>query len=257
MTWSLAALAAAFICGLATCTISDNNGNPVQPDAYSPDGGDPGWPGPVATNPVLLVSQPYDIVPGDTLEVIVTLYDETSYGADSIRYMDGARIAVAVSPDSGWWSPETLVTNRDGRDTLYYTSEIEGHREISFRYGRYIAGPIEFDITSTPTTIERLFSIHPESATLTADGASTTKVYVRVLNRDHNPLVGEQVRFISSAGVIRGDNPPSTDMSGVAVTNEDGVAIATLTSTNINDTALINAFLLSDQSMNGQTEASG
>ena len=110
----------------------------------------------------------------------------------------------------------------------------------------------KIEVTNTPTQIQKLFQIASVSSIIKADGKDDT-ISVSVMNTGHNPLVGETVQFVTTAGTIAGQNPP-TGNSGQSITDANGIARATLTSTNINDTAVVTAFLVSNVKLAGEVK---
>ncbi len=249
--WLLVCFTAFAVGSVMTCTISEDNGDLANPGEYNPVSPDPGT-GPSYTdeNAVFVVEPVGDIIPGDTATINFTLIDQED-SAD-FDYIRNAQVAVSVTPDSGWVSADTLLVS-NGRGVLRYTDTATGGRTIVLSYGDASSSPIRFEVTREIVPEQPLITILPESPTLKADGKSSTLIYVTVMNEDHHPLVGQQVRFMATAGVIAGVDRPTPEESGVAITNEDGVATATLTSANINDTAYVQAFLVSDLSMNAET----
>lgn len=252
--WLLVCFTAFAVGSVMTCTISDDNGDLAEPGEYNPvspggNGGDPVIP--TDQNPVFIVPQVDDMMPGDTVTVTFTLIDQEDTA--NTDYIGNAPVTIAVTPESGWLSTDSLLTDRYGRGQFRYTDTTLGSHSIVLTYGNVSSSPIRFEITREPPPPERLITILPESPTLKADGKSSTFIYVTVMNEEHHPLVGQQVRFMATAGVIAGVDRPTPEQSGIALTNEDGVATAKLTSANINDTAYIQAFLVSDLSMNAET----
>lgn len=239
---------------LVTCTISDDNGDLADPGENPVDNGDTWQPIPGLENPVFVVAPvSSSVFPGDTQTVRFILIDEDNFDTipDPIA---NVRVAVSVSPSTtGWWE-DTVTTDQTGSGEVHFVDTVQGERVLYLRYGGEESLPIRFTVSTEPQVDQPLITIRPAEPTLVADGESQTEIYVTVINEDHNPLVGEEVRFIATAGVVAGSNPPSDDMSGVAVTNADGIATAMLTSTDINDTSYITAYLLSDLSMTAQTQ---
>ncbi|MBD3241455.1 MAG: hypothetical protein GF331_12775 [Chitinivibrionales bacterium] len=251
--WLPACVTALAVSLVMTCTISEDNGDLADPGEYNPVSPGGGGTPPVITdeNPVFVIQPISSCTPGDTITVTFTLYDQ---GDDSsFDYIDYVDVIVSLSPQSGWVSDDTVRTDRNGRGAFRYSDTATGERTVVLSYGGVSSTPARFSVTREPPPEERLMAILPESPTLKADGKTSTSIFVTVMNEDHHPMVGKQVRFTATAGVIAGVDRPTPEESGIAITNEDGVATATLTSANINDTAYIQAFLVSDMSMNAET----
>jgi hypothetical protein len=72
------------------------------------------------------------------------------------------------------------------------------------------------------------------------------------MNSAHNPIANECIQFISTAGVIIGNSDKCGN--GQSITNSAGVATALLISSNINDTAFVTAYLVSDRTLSDEAE---
>ncbi len=190
------------------------------------------------------------LAPGDTVTVALTAVRQDT-SVDTTKFLAG--IPILASTDGGWISKTSVSTDPDGRATILFSDTVEGSRELTF-ICLGVTRTIRLTIDNAPV-VEREMTLFPDDPVVKADGVSSTFINVRVFNKDHNPLIGEQIKFISTRGVISGVNPPEeSGSSGISMTNEEGVARAKLTSTNINDTAFITAILVSDKSKTAQTE---
>ncbi|MBD3422103.1 MAG: hypothetical protein GF398_18475 [Chitinivibrionales bacterium] len=181
---------------------------------------------------------------GDTIAIRVHVLRDSAMNPYA-----GAIIVTEAS--TGWISSDTLVTNTDGRAVLLYTDSVQRDNvQVTFTNGG-VTQTARFDVTNTPIQIQKLIEAIPDVPSIKADGKDFTNINVRVINTDHNPIVGEPVRFIATSGVIKGSDPGN---SGQSLTNEEGIATAKLTSTNINDTAFVTVFLASNRSMSDETQ---
>jgi hypothetical protein len=92
----------------------------------------------------------------------------------------------------------------------------------------------------------------PDKAVLKADGKDNTVIQVMLIDENNNPVTDQCVQFISTAGMIAGQKG-SCGGSGQGITDETGIARATLTSASVNDTAFISVYLVSDRTKTAQT----
>jgi hypothetical protein len=241
----------AILLGLFFCTIQDDNGNPAVPGPNNPLDNNPN--GTVDTSIVPTIFASADSVyvrVGETLGVSITVYDDTS--ATRARPYNDALIT--VSRTHGWISDDSLRTDKNGRTMLRFADTTEGNRVITLTCNG-IQSTVRVSVTNVPDQIQKFIEALPEKATITADGISFTYINVRVINEDHNPVVGEYVRFITSKGVIAGESPSKgAGGSGFSLTDENGVARAKLVSTAINDTAFITAYLATNKNMTDETQ---
>ncbi len=246
--WFLTGLAAVALSASVTCSISDENGEPAVPGVYNPSGDNGNGTVDPLVDPQFLVPQVGDMRPGDTLTIEVALIDGNAANP-LMPGISNAWVRMVVSPQTGWQSADSVRTDVYGIATFRYVDTTEGVHSMYFRYGTRSSEVTEFEITSNPTPIQRLITVRVDDPSLVADGVSYTNVRITVINENHNPLVGEAIQFMTTAGVIAGENPPTPEESGIAITNEGGVAVARLTSTSINDTAVVRAYVVSDMSM--------
>lgn len=252
--FGLPALIVALFMGVFVCTIKEGDlGNPVTPGTNT-NTNPTGPTVPVDENiPVVLVAthDPYVLV-DDTLDIIVTVVKDSVYRAGKSQPYAGARIYVGTS--GGWISKDTLVADINGRAVLRYTSSIERENvQVQLACGDQTR-TIRFDVTDTPDQIQRLIDAQPQKPSIKADGVDKTTIRVTVIDSNHNPVSNEAVQFISTAGVIRGTNPPSEDHPGRSLTDQNGLATAELTSSNINDTAFITVYLVNNVTLSDEAQ---
>ncbi|MBD3315875.1 MAG: hypothetical protein GF344_08825, partial [Chitinivibrionales bacterium] len=186
---------------------------------------------------------------GETLSVNVTVMRDT--GLTETRVLPGVTIHAEVS--DGW--RDTAVTDSNGgADFFYVPDSTEGPREIQFAVDGATRVTRQFTVTANKERVQKRITVMPEDAWIKADGKTSTIVTVTVINQDNNPIVGEAVKFISTKGTIAGLNPPDIEGgAGLSVTDGDGRAQARLTSTQINDTAEITVYHVSDSTLTAKT----
>ena len=232
------------VAGSFVCTLKNDLGNPATPGSnHSPDDTIPIIPG--TEDVTVLATSDRFVGIGDTLVVTVSVVNA------SLHAVAGAVVTVAASVGS--LSDDSLVTDANGRAQVKFRHSAAAQNvQLTFKC-RKDERTIRVDVTDTPDQVQKLVEALPEKPSIKADGVDFTTIRVTVIDESHNPIAGEAVQFVSTSGVIKGTNPPSASLSGVAVTDEDGVAIAKITSSNINDTAYITAYLLSDLTMSAET----
>ncbi|HEX2956367.1 MAG TPA: Ig-like domain-containing protein [Chitinispirillaceae bacterium] len=227
------------------CTIQDDNGNPVNPQQ-------PEKPVVIDPDAVPLLFASADstyIKQRDTLAIIARVFADTS-GGDSLRPLAGARVTATAS--SGRILDDTITTDNNGRARFLFTDTVNGRVEITLKVSTAVQ-TFRFEITDTPDRVQKRIEVLPGRAVIKADNMDTTTISVSIINELHNPVSGEQVQFITTSGVIIGDGS-STKSSGQSTTDINGIASATLRSANINDTAFVTAYLVSDQSLSDETD---
>lgn len=236
------------ISGLFLCTISDNNGNP----ATTADDSNNVAPDVTETIPGLYADADSNYVrPGDTLGINIKVMQDTSITDTNVLV---GFLVTAYTP-RGWINTDSVLTDGNGRATIYYSDTIIGDKEVTLYAGSDISQTVRFKVALNPDQIQKNIEALPEQSSVSADSKSFTYINVKVINDEHNPIVGEYVQFITTAGVIAGENPPAgINTSGQSLTNEEGVARAKLTSSNINDTAYITVFLVSDRTLSDETQ---
>ncbi|HEX3019124.1 MAG TPA: Ig-like domain-containing protein [Chitinispirillaceae bacterium] len=89
----------------------------------------------------------------------------------------------------------------------------------------------------------RIMTIRAQGS-IPADGTSKCPIIVTIKNKNGNPLVGDKISFITTAGMITAESE----------TDEDGKAVAYLTSDRRNIVATVTATLLSDQTKKQTTQ---
>ncbi|NLG18670.1 MAG: hypothetical protein GX556_15170 [Fibrobacter sp.] len=228
------------------CTIRDDNGNPAISGPNSPlvNTGDNS-----SVTPSIFASPESAYVKmGDTLSIRVRILGDTSV-ADSLWPLSGLQITASAS--KGSLIDDTLTSDINGRATLLFTDKNSGRVELTVRCSG-VQQTVRFEVTDTPDKIQKLIEAVPDKPAIKADGQDFTYISVRVLNENHNPISGECVQFVSTSGIIAGED--NCGGSGQSITSKEGIARAKLISSNINDTAFVTAFLVSDQSMSDETE---
>jgi len=249
-----------FTCLLLTCTISEDNGDlAISGPNLSDEDSSAVDPGPTITDTntvepafIIVREEPFLAV-GDTQTITITAVEAATLGDTISGETRLSGLPVLVSTNRGTISADTIVTDANGRGRITFTDSTQGQVEILFTY-RDIIRRVRFDVTDTPDQVQRLMNILPQKPVIKADAVARTEIYVTIIDSNHNPIVGEAIQFIASSGVISGATPPSEVKSGQAITNSDGVAIANLVSSNINDTSFITAYLVKDPSMSVETQ---
>ncbi|MFP4014310.1 MAG: Ig-like domain-containing protein [Chitinispirillaceae bacterium] len=228
----------AFLCFF--CTIKDDNGDAVDPGIISTQPTDPD------AVPVLFASADSAYVKtGDTIALRIRVRADS---ASDAQPLSDARVIIGHS--RGWVSRDTVVTNADGRATIYFSDTTSGRAEFTITSGT-AQQTLRLDVTNTPTKITKRLKAVPLKSIIKADGKDHTIISVQVMNENNNPLVGEAVQFITTSGVIAGE-PPATSNSGQSLTDQNGIARAKLISSNVNDTAYVTAYLVNDKSLNDE-----
>jgi len=225
---------------LLVCTIKSDNGSPAIT-------------GPGDTNvkppapPVLIVTLDSAYVGiGETLNIAIKVMTDSSL----TKALSNALIYCAAS--AGWLSKDTVRSDTTGRAVVRFTSNAKS--QITLAVGCYgTVATVHFDVTDNPDKIQKSMSIAPVSANLKANGVDNTIIKVTIRNPNNNPVVGECIQFITTAGTIVGAAKSCKD-AGQSATDSNGVAQAILTSENRNDTAFITALLASDRTKNVETK---
>ncbi|MBD3321709.1 MAG: hypothetical protein GF350_11495, partial [Chitinivibrionales bacterium] len=238
--------------GLFVCTIQDDLGSMANPASPEEPTTTPGPTVPAMGDPLLFASpESVYVRVGDTMEITITLWQDTSVTAITQPI---AMDTVSATASVGNLSNANVITDNNGRAVLQYWHTAEAENvEVSLEYEN-VSRVVRFDVTDTPVQIQKLIQVLPEKSNIKADAKDFTYVNVSVIDSNHNPISGQPVQFIASAGIIAGVNPPSPEKAGQSVTSENGIARAKLTSTNINDTAFITVYLASDMNMSDETQ---
>lgn len=229
------------------CTIRDDNGNPAAPYIEEEEEND--TIDDTITPSIVITPDSAYVKPGDTLGIRVTVFKKNSGETPATPLR---AFPVTARCNHGNLIHDSLSTDSDGRARFLFTSESTGNIEFTVE-SRTVTQTIRFEVTETPVRVENQLTALPAASIIKADGVDTTTISVQVVNSFRNPVVGECVQFISSSGTIVGENTQCAN-SGQSVTGPDGIARAILTSSNINDTAYITAYLASDQSLSDETE---
>lgn len=229
------------------CTIRDDNGNPAAPGSEQPGGTT--TPNPSIVPSLIATPDSAYVYPGETLGVRITVVGDSS-GNDSLVPLAG--FVVLARTTFGSVMDDSLVTDGNGRVRFLFTASSVGNVEFTAECNN-IEQTIRFEVTETPVQVEKLLQALPERSILKADGRDSTIISVSVLNTFRNPIIGECVQFITSAGTVAGESN-ECEHSGQSITGPDGVAHARLISSNVNDTAFITAYLVSDQSLSDEID---
>jgi len=227
-------------CSLILCTIKDDNGSlaPVGPGTSTP--------GTATIAPFIMpVPDSTYIGIGDSLSITVTVY------ADSISNQPLSNARVTCNKSAGFISDDTLITNKSGRVVFKIMDTVKTKVNLTFTCGLSQA-TLSIDVTDSPDKIQKRMLIAPVRAILKADGVDNTTINVTLKDENNNPVNGQCVQFITSSGLIMG-NGSTCAGSGQSATDTRGVARAVLTSAQINDTAYITAYLVSDRTKIAQT----
>lgn len=228
------------------CTIRDDNGNPVKTDLVTTTPTDTI---PVVITPALFASADSVYVRiKDTLSIHVTAIQDSSL-QDSTTPLSYAKIKATVS--KGRLISDSVIVDRNGRGIFLFTDSIAGRVEMTLRCNGALQ-TLRFDVSNAPNQIQKLIEVHPEKSVMLADGRDSSTISVSVINSSHNPIANECVQFISTAGVIIGNSDKCGN--GQSITNSAGVATATLISSNINDTAFVTVYLVSDRTLSDEAE---
>lgn len=236
--WPLGLL---FLFGLF-CTIRDDNG-------------EPGVSGPKTdvdniSKPKLYVSAESTYVAlGDTIAISVRV---TSDSAENDSVTPLKNIMLQGSTSSGKLIKDTLYTDGHGRAKFLFTDTISRKVEITIK-ANGVYQTLRLEVTNTPDKVQKLIEALPQRTVISAGGFDSTVIQVQVMNSNHNPIVGEYVQFITTAGLIVGDGS-NDQKSGQSKTDKSGIARATLRSSSYNDIAYVYAYLVSDQTLSCETE---
>ena len=229
------------------CTIRDDNGNPVNPGTQQDD--DTTTVSDTEITPSLFATPDSAyIFPGDTLGIRVRAF--TGSSDDTVQAISG--LTIIARSNHGTVIDDTVTTDADGRARFYFTDNTSENIEFTVAANN-VEQTIRFEVTETPVRIQKLLQALPGEPIIKADGVSSTTISVSVLNSFRNPIAGECVQFITTAGTIVG-NGGNCKGSGQSVTDGEGIASARLISSNLNDTAFVTVYLVSDQSLSDEVE---
>ena len=233
---------AGIVCFLLLCTIKDDNGNLALTGPHNNTG-----PGPTLTAIPVMIITPDSTYVGirDSLSIVIMAMQDSTLTHPLVN----TRIVCSATP--GFLSAETLYTDSRGRAVLKMMDTAKSRVEIRFTCG-IVQQVLDIDVTDTPDKVQKRIQITPDKAVLKADGKDVTTIQVLLMNESNNPLVGQCVQFITSAGLIAGQGGGCGN-SGQSATDAGGIARATLTSANVNDTAFVTVFLVSDRTKTAQT----
>jgi hypothetical protein len=222
------AILAAILCFAVSCTISEDNGQPVDPGTLPPGITDPGGNEPVVT----VIETDFSsasIGIGDTLSIEIRVLSGTA--ASLAGVVAGQRVRITRSGDTTWY--QDIRTRTGGFATYEFFSQDTGTVNLTFTYTNNATADVAVRVTANPT---RQMTINAAPSVLPADGSSRSVVTVQVKNQTNNPIIGDTVRFSSWGGLITAES----------VTNSDGRATATLTSDRRNMIDTVTATLKSN-----------
>ncbi|HEX7509871.1 MAG TPA: Ig-like domain-containing protein, partial [Chitinivibrionales bacterium] len=154
--------------------------------------------------------------------------------------------------------------NRDGADTsvpLVTTTASNGKTDVVIHALAYegtmrleaVAFDNTGDLASAGTTLNfittRTMTVYATPTVIQADGTSKSVITVQIKNKDNNPIIGDEITFVSDAGWI----------TASAKTDSAGKALANLTSDRRNTIATVIATLTKDptKTVNVLVEFSG
>lgn len=173
----------------------------VNPEVLSPQG--------VAVLDAYVVNENSEPTPGEEVRFMVNRGTFESGAVDTTITTDNygrARTNYTAPPDTG---------------NVNFSAELLSMADVY---------AVTIPVRSQGQTIGGLLSLDVADDTLFADnGASSTAVHARLRNEQNNPVAGATISFSSTAGLI----------TSPAVTNDAGVATATLSSTAFIGTATI------------------
>jgi len=228
-------------CFLFLCTIKDDNGNlaltgPTQQQQPTNQNIKPF---------IIIVPDSEYVGLKETLSISITVMKDSTLR----EILPNTKIICFTS--HGFISADTLITDSRGMATIKIMDTIKTQITVTVICLNQ-SRSVQISVTNAPEKIQKRIQIMPEKSVLKADGKDYTTIQVFLMNEYNNPIVGQCIQFISTSGIIVGEG--GCDNSGQSITNENGIAKATLTSANINDTAFITAFLVSDKSKTAQTQ---
>jgi len=198
--------------------------------------------------PVLIISADSSYVgPKETLNIIIKAMKDSTLTKPSVNSL------VSCSVSGGFLIKDTVFTDSNGRAIVRFTDSASA--QITLTATCYNdTQKFAFTVTNSPDKIQQSIRIIPAKTVLKADGMDTTTINVTLRNANNNPIgAGECVKFITTSGTIAGTNGSCND-PGESPTNAQGLAQATLTSENKNDTAYVTAFLASDLTKSIETK---
>jgi hypothetical protein len=230
------------------CTIRDDNGNPAAPGSEQPETVDVNTAPDIIPSLIVTPDSAY-VYPEDTLGIRVAVFGDSS-GNDSLIPLTG--YVVQAQTTHGSLIEDSLVSDGNGRVRFLFTASSAGNVEFTAECNN-TEQTVRFEVTETPVQVQKLLQALPGRSILKADGRDSTVITVSVLNTFRNPIAGECVQFITSAGTVLGATDGCGN-SGQSITDKYGVARAKLISSNVNDTAFITAFLVSDQSLSDEID---
>jgi hypothetical protein len=239
----LSIIVAFIILGLS-CTIKDDNGNPITNPNQNTPTIDPN--APIATPALFASADSAYVKIRDTINIRIRIIADSSL-RDPVTPLGNVKVSGVAN--RGKLISDSIVVDRDGRGIFRFTDTTTGSVEVTFRCNGAVQ-LLRFDVSNTPVQIQKLMLAEPERSILLADGKDSTIISVRVLNSYHNPIAGECVQFLTTAGVIIGNG--GCTGSGQSITGADGIAKAKLISSTYNDTAFVTAYLVSDRSLSDE-----
>jgi adhesin/invasin len=167
-----------------------------------------------------VIVDPPVVVPGGTATLGARILNEANEPAVS----ENVKFSVSRGSLCGTRADTTVVSNAQGwaRTTFTAPSDTGGVLVRTELLSMSEMRTATMQVSSTPSS-EGMLTLHADRDSLVADnGASSTKVYARLRNENHNPIPGAVVYFTTSIGSIT--SPATTD-------SLTGTAMATLVST--------------------------
>jgi adhesin/invasin len=237
-------------CGFLTCTIKDDNGGLVGPGGNNNN--QPVTPITPQTKPGMLISMDSSyLMPGDTLAFYVRIFKDSAL-TDTAAGL--SRALVTAIATIGSMRSDSQLTDTNGRAVFYFTDSVD-RKNVQIMFACNGVTQIRrFDVTGQPE-IEKNLTIMSDRPSIRADGKDYTTITVRVIDPDNVPIAGQCVQFMTTTGVIIGAGDAACgNKISQSKTDGEGIAQAKLVSTNRNDTAFVTAFLVSNQSLSGETQ---
>lgn len=237
-------------CGFLTCTIKDDNGGLVGPGGNNNN--QPVTPITPQKKPGMLISMDSSyVLPRDTLAFYVRIFKDSALTDTSGGLPRALVTAIATA---GTLRNDSQITDTNGRAVFYFADSME-RKSVQIMFACNGVTQIRrFDVTGQPE-IEKSLTIAADRPWIRADGKEYTTITVRVIDPDNVPIAGQCVQFMATTGVIIGSGDAACgNKISQSKTDGEGVAQAKLVSTNRNDTAIVTAFLVSNQSLSGETQ---
>jgi hypothetical protein len=172
---------------------------------------------------------------GQTATITVRLLADTSRNAAGLnnKWVRVEHDGLGTLLNSSGEEADSVLTDRNGNATVKYLSTTSAESVIlTFKYGSTTGTA---NVVVTDFSIPRLRIVDITPTVIDADGVSTSRITVRVVNDDGNPFVGETVKFSS---------PQGGTIIDTAITDAFGRATTTLMSERRNITVRVYASLV-------------